>query len=680
MKASGMSVIRASLALVFILSMYPGYSQEQDIQPVDSLMSAELQEIIVVGQKSLNHHRQIKPLSSADEYLERATRVGMIRRGAYAWEPMVNSMSMERLAVTIDGMHIFGACTDKMDPITSYVDISNLSEINIYSGQQGPGFGPAIGGAINLSRNRPDYRKTGWGGGIDAGLESNSLLQTYGADLNYSDKNFYVNADFMYRDAGNYKAGDRKEILYSQFTKYNFSTTAGGKWKDNNFLEASLIYDRAVDVGYPALPMDVSLARAIISSLRYQKLNLTPRIHGWDTKVYFNTVTHQMDDSKRPDVPIRMDMPGWSTTYGLYSRLTGILNSHRWKMTASAYHNVALAEMTMFPNDPSSSEMFMYTWPDVRTSYAGLHFEDQVNLNEQHAFRFSFATGLHRNFVAKEFGLNSLQIFYPDMLASRSRMVSSLSAGYTTTWKDWEWSASAGYGERAASISEGYGFYLFNSFDGFDYIGNPLLPNERALEWHTHLQWRKGSFKTKLSGSYFYFLQYLIGVPEEDLSPMTIGARGVKIYQAQQGAGMFNADWTTSYLYKDVLKVHAQLSYHYGRDAFGRPLPLIRPFSYFGTLAYRKGAFDAELSVAGDIKQRAFSAFYGESLSEGFAVLNFASGYQFKFAGNTLHLKAGIENIFDHQYSTFSDWNNLLRKGRNFFINLSFSFDKKDCH
>jgi iron complex outermembrane recepter protein len=675
-----MSAIRISLALTLSLLMYRSHSQELETEPVDSLKSVELQEIIIIGNKSLNHLRQGKPLSSVDEYLERASRVSMIRRGAYAWEPMMNSMSMERLAVTIDGMHIFGACTDKMDPITSYVDISNLSDISVSSGQQGPGFGPAIGGAINLSRNSPQYEKKGWSGGVDAGFESNALLQTYGADLNYSNKHFYADLDLMYRDAGNYKAGKGEEIPYSQFTKYNFSTMAGGKWKDNNFLEASLIYDRAVDVGYPALPMDVSLAKALISSLRYQRLRLSDRVHAWDTKIYHNTVTHTMDDADRPDVPIRMDMPGWSKTYGLYSRVTGHLNKHRWKMTASAYHNRALAEMTMFPNDPSSSEMFMYTWPGVRTSYGGLHLEDQFSFKERHTFRFSAATGFHRNWVAEELGLNSLQIFFPDMSASRSRFISSISAGYSTTWKGWEWSASTGYGERAPSISEGYGFYLFNSFDGFDYVGNPLSPNERALEWHTQLQWRKGTFKTMLSGSYFYFLQYLIGVPEQDISPMTIGARGVKIYHSQAGVRILNTDWTASYFFKDAWKIHTQLTYHLGRDASGRPLPLIRPFSYFGSLSFQKTAFKAELVVVGDIKQRAYSPFYGESFSNGFAVVNFSAAYQFRWAGNTLHLKTGIENILDHSYSTFSDWNHLLRKGRNIFINLSFTFDRKACH
>ena len=34
------------------------------------------------------------------------------------------------------------------------------------------------------------------------------------------------------------------------------------------------------------------------------------QIDNWETKLYFNTITHTMDDTKRPDVPIHMDMLG----------------------------------------------------------------------------------------------------------------------------------------------------------------------------------------------------------------------------------------------------------------------------------------------------------------------------------------------------------------------------------
>src|SRR5690625_5567611 len=96
-------------------------------QRPDSLKPVSLKEVILIS-KDNSYIKQSKPLSSLDALLESSKNVDMIKRGAYAWEPTMHGMTSERLALTIDGMHIFEACTDKMDPITSYVDSPNLAE------------------------------------------------------------------------------------------------------------------------------------------------------------------------------------------------------------------------------------------------------------------------------------------------------------------------------------------------------------------------------------------------------------------------------------------------------------------------------------------------------------------------------------------------------------------------
>ena len=37
-------------------------------------------------------------------------------------------------------------------------------------------------------------------------------------------------------------------------------------------------------------------------------------------------------------------------------------------------------------------------------------------------------------------------------------------------------------------------------------------------------------------------------------------------------------------------------------------------------------------------------------------------------------LNMGVENMFDANYTTYTDWNNLPRMGRNVFMNLMFQF------
>ncbi len=106
-----------------------GYAQEIRLDSIDRTIAIE--EVIITGDTKKLHQKQSKSLATIDEFLEKSPKVNMIKRGGYAWEPLINSMATERTIITIDGMRIFGACTDKMDPVISYVEVSNLSKAQI---------------------------------------------------------------------------------------------------------------------------------------------------------------------------------------------------------------------------------------------------------------------------------------------------------------------------------------------------------------------------------------------------------------------------------------------------------------------------------------------------------------------------------------------------------------------
>ena len=121
------------------------------LSPQDSIVKETTIDEVVVsstigsGKKAVSKGR----VASIDEHLGKLSKVEMVRRGNYAWEPIVNSMATERVSTTIDGMKIFYACTDKMDPVTSYVESCNLQRISLNSGLDGnPQATGNIGGSI----------------------------------------------------------------------------------------------------------------------------------------------------------------------------------------------------------------------------------------------------------------------------------------------------------------------------------------------------------------------------------------------------------------------------------------------------------------------------------------------------------------------------------------------------
>ncbi|MGL2962785.1 TonB-dependent receptor [Flavobacterium sp. RSB2_4_14] len=658
-------------SLFFLLVSYSFvFSQET---PKDTLKPKELKEIIVIGKKAQLSDKQPKSLATIDEYLQKSAKVDMIKRGAYAWEPIINSMPTERTLITIDGMRIFGACTDKMDPITSYVEISNLSEATISSGQEGACFGTTIGGSIDLKRNQNQFGDKNWGFNLNTGYESNNEQKIIGAAVNYVDSLFYVDTDFMFRDAENYVAGNNKEIAFSQFRKMNFSGTSGYKIRPNKLLETSIIYDKATDVGYPALPMDVALAEAIITSFKFEYVPLNSAIKDWETKVYFNTITHKMDDTKRPNVPIHMDMPGSSQTFGYYSKVKANWKNHQLLVNLNSFYNKSVAEMTMYPADPNESPMFMYTWPDVRTLYNGLFIEDNYAVNCHSSVKISASIGFHSNKVASEIGLESLRIFYPEMEAQQNRFLKSFAANYNYNKNSFEYGIGMGYGERAPSVSEGYGFYLFNSFDGFDNIGNPNVKNEKSLEGNGFVGLNKKRWNAKINASYFHINNYIVGIPDPNLVPMTIGANGVKVYTSLDYATIFNTSLSFEYKFSKQINWNSQLAYSRGKDFTDVNLPFMSPLSYFSSLTYMKNKFSSEFSIQGNGVQTNYSIPYGEDKTPDYAIINLSFGYKFLINNTNLYTKLGIENLLDAYYSTYSDWNNFPRQGRNIYINLNYN-------
>lgn len=343
------------------------------ILPVDSTTtkSHTIDEVVVVSKGTPGAKRSIKgQVASIDEHLSQLSNVNLIRRGSYAWEPVVNNMQSERLSTTIDGMKIFYACTDKMDPVTSYVESGNLQSISLNSGLQGnPQSTGNIGGSLDLKLRKVGFDNEPLAINASAGHEWNGHLQVYGADAALSSHQFYTNFGAFFRHAGNYKAGGQEEVPFSQFQKVNVFTNLGYKLNDSHIFEGTVIYDIATNVGYPALNMDVKKAEGFISSIshkwKFRTSSSSPYGGGregattLETKLYYNHIIHVMDDTRRPDVLIHMDMPGDSWTAGMYSLLRWDKDIHQATANYDLYYNRAFADMTMYPGGCSHVHGYM---------------------------------------------------------------------------------------------------------------------------------------------------------------------------------------------------------------------------------------------------------------------------------------------------------------------------------
>ena len=76
--------------------------------------------------------------------------------------------------------------------------------------------------------------------------------------------------------------------------------------------------------------------------------------------------------------------------------------------------------------------------------------------------------------------------------------------------------------------------------------------------------------------------------------------------------------------------------------------------------------------LRGNTTQTEYNPFYGEDKTKDFAILNFNLGYKWQLEKTKIMINSGVENILDTHYSTYTDWNNLPRMGRNLFVNILF--------
>jgi len=176
-----------------------------------------------------------------------------------------------------------------------------------------------------------------------------------------------------------------------------------------------------------------------------------------------------------------------------------------------------------------------------------------------------------------------------------------------------------------------------------------------------------------MTTSYFHIANYIVGKPDKSLIPMTIGATGVKIYTALDYATIFNVSLSSEYKFSKQLKWSSQLVYTRGKDLNNVNLPFMSPLNYTTSLSFVKDKISTEIVLQGNAKQVNYSEIYGEDKTPDYAVVDVNFGYKLKFGKNGIVVNTGVENVFDAYYSTYSDWNNFPRMGRNFFLNFNYN-------
>lgn len=657
-------------------------SSAQNIQAAfvkDSSRIINLNEVMLVSKQNIPQRRLVNffkanNAATLEDIMNRLPELSLTRRGAYGMEPAIRSYSAGQINVLVDGMRIHGACTDKMDPVSIYIEPLNLETLELQTGANGFASGSTIGGTINMKISEPDFSNDKqFTGVVSSGYQTaaNSFFEAL--RLNYSSGRWAVRGSATYRNSSNYRSGGGTKINYSQYEKINYSLSLKYLQTAHNYIKADVLMDDGWNIGYPALPMDVGYASARIGSVSFVHENRNHKLAKVLLKAYANKIKHFMDDTKRPNVPIHMDMPGVSETFGAFSEAEINLNKKKnILLRADASSTFLKASMTMYQS--GQLPMYMLTWPDNKKNQYGLSASYLWQIDSSLKMQINGRADFIQTSLTTTEAKNQVSVF-GNGETSLYDLLKNLSLQFTKKMSNqFRVSASLAYTERLATAAERYGFYLFNAGDGYDYIGNPTLKPETAVQAEVTATYSYKSNRLQLTYFYNKLNQYISSEVDENLSTMTMGANGVKRYLNISQATVSGME--TSLLLSPMVDVDivSTLRYTYAKDAEGNPLPGIAPLKIITSVKYQpsKVFFQLETEIAA--AQNRINTKAGERKTPAYALLHARMGMPINLFKQSLELQAGVENIFDKNYYEHLDWGRVARPGINIYLQAKFSF------
>lgn len=644
------------------------------VRMIPTIYEAE-HELVINGiseELNIQSYTQSEQSSQLEEMLNGIDGVSMIQRGAYAWEPTIRGLDDQRIQVTIDGMQIFKACVDKMDPITAYVDMDNLELLRVDKAGSNVSDGGGKAG-IDLVTKRPSFSPFQWSAASTYRLPDG--YRSLSGQTEFSVGQHAVRATGSFKQADDLVAGNNKSVPNSGYQKQNANLAYTYDLDNEAVLDLSYIIDYATDVGYPALLMDATRATAHIFKAEMRWLHGPSSPPHRRIMVYGNRVEHVMDDYSRDvrnrEVMRNMYMPmyGETQTYGVRVEQMLHINSHRINLVADTYRSEAFGDMRM-ESIFDIPDMYLVNLGDIQTLNTSLSANARwfpirnlvVNTD----------LGLHRNNVHLR-NTESIAFFnglYEDVGSRKTFFLPSLSLSGLWMMND-KLSVNAKWVQsyRAPSYTELYGHYIYNYVDGFFYDGNPILKPEVSSNVELSIQRQDNRDAWTLTGHYRTISNYIFGVIDQDLSNEFYQ---FKRYSQQGNAAIAGVETRWIHDWSDGLRSDMRATYTYAHHIdLDDPLPLIAPLNGLAKINYSSNSWGISLVANGAIKQERISSIQSiEDQTNAF--VTFGIELQKSWPKLPLHMQFKVDNVTDQLYHRHTSIGNIPEAGRLFMVSISY--------
>ena len=603
------------------------------------------------------------------DLLKNINGVNTIRRGGHGLEAVIRGQSDQRLNTFLDGAMVYGACSAKMDPASTYANVNNYDSVTVIKGTQSVLFGAGgPGGIVSFKRvtnpvSKPEFR-------IGQNFDSNAGAYTTSGNMVYPlSSTSYLRLNGSATNAGNYETGSGIKPL-TEYSTTDYTVILGTLLSDGSKLEVNYSNNRQDKVGYPGLMMDIAYSYTDMYTLKYHRVTPLGVFSTMNVELFNTDIDHLMDNRTLRSGGMAMATPTSSDTYG--GRVIGTIGSDI-RAGVDYEHNTKNAEQTM------GGTLNTYLWPDVETEKLGLFFEKDAN-NISYGLRYDqveldpIKANVDTGSGMMQRSANQVYAMTLGVNASGSKREFDNISGFLrfNNFMNSSSYLSLSVNERAPDATE-----LFNAKQNnsamMRHVGNPYLSSER----HMTIEFGHDGMLlgNHVKGTVFYndVDDY---VTTHRVSDSAMGARTYKNVDAT----LYGYEITA---HRMIAGIDTTLNLNYTRgedDTQNRALPQIMPLAGDLTFELKSAQSNYGLRINFADTQDHFDSRVLDVAggTAGYTVYDIFAGFE---PTPNLRFTVGMSNITDKRYATHLNTTNTLdaatrtdEPGRSLFGSINYEF------
>ncbi len=630
--------------------------------------------ILIIGQleqqAKLESYHDISINQAVENQLRLIEGIDLIQRGAFGLEPVIRGLSDQRISVSIDGMRVYSACTDKMDPPTAYIETGNLSQIELNRTANSATESGSSYSGLHLKTQKARYLQKDVQ--FSSGARYPDSYRFFTASSNIGGENQALRFTVSNKTANDFTDGNARELPGSGYSKLN--TSLNHRLLFNQIqVSTNLIYDDAWNVGFPVLLMDATRAKAFMIRQEWQVVEPSKCWHGFSGMYYYNKVVHKMDDYSR-DVTSRnimknmyMPMEGTTETMGGNLNFSGLFHGNT-NLNIELIQSEANGFMLMEPLDATIEPMYLDNLSQVftREVKSGFHWQKlliptlQIRTDQSLSLNSIISTDANYRSYFEELYAKEVRKDLRVGLLSQASVHYQVNEPFTISY-------ILAYGIRNPNHNERFSHYVYNYTDGFFYEGNPFLKNEQSLVQEINFQANFESLNVKLNPYYRTFNNYIAGIPAPKISS---DFYSFMTYSTIGKAKLYGFDFRAIFWITKNLEFDNRISYTRATfDDLNENMPFISPLNGVSKVhfSWKSSSFITtfEWSAAQRNSAKTLSV---EDESSAFLLIHSELLWSFPKLKTKLSLE--VQNIFDSYVIRHTSIGNLPDRGRTFAFSI----------